>query len=305
MEPEADPPPSANETNPLSATAPRFEATPYRHSGSSPLGGMLLLFAGLSAAGLILGLIVSVVAQAIYLVVIFPVLMGLAVGAVGAALVKYGKVRGPVAVATASMLAAAFTMLGLHIGVYVRWLHEMDKQVPGIMARGLTDPMIFARFTDRRAVEGVTIGHGGRGGNGMNLGYVGSYVYWLAEAGFVGFIAFGLMRTAAQRPLCDLCQGWKKEHTVGCLPDGPTDVVAGTLLEGHLLTLLQHTEQSGRTGLILKAATCADCGPRSTVDVALVQVSLNAKGQQQWKQITRVSYPGDVLAFLDALKKPG
>jgi hypothetical protein len=293
-----------NEPTPAAA-APRFDAVPYRSAGSSPFGGTLLLFAGLAIAGLAVGLIASLVAQVLYLVVIFPIVMGLLVGGAGAVLVKRGKVRGPMAIAAASVLAAVVTMLGMHLGVYLKALREIDKQVPGIMAQALSDPMVFVRFVDSRAREGVTIGHGrARGGNGMNLGYAGSYIYWLVEMGFVGFIAFGLMRTASQQPLCELCQGWKKERTVGCLPDGNTDVASGALLEGHLLTLLQHTDPSGPTGLILKAASCPDCGPRSTVDVALVQVSLNAKGQQQWKEISRVSYPGDALAFLDAPKKP-
>jgi hypothetical protein len=159
------------------------------------------LFIALAVVGLLVGLVSSLVAQVIYLVAIFPLGMGLLVGGVGSALVRYRKVHGPVVVGAASVLAVALTMLGMHAGIYARALGEIEKQVPGIRARGLTDPMMFARFTDRRAMEGVVINRpGARDGSGTNLGYVGSYVYWLAEAVIVGLVVFQLMHSAGKGP---------------------------------------------------------------------------------------------------------
>jgi hypothetical protein len=43
---------------------------------------------------------------------------------------------------------------------------------------------------------------------------------------------------------------------------------------------------------------------QATVDVALEQRSLNDKGKLQTTPITRVRYPGDVLAFLDGYQGP-
>jgi hypothetical protein len=300
--PEPDPRPE--DATPERPSPPRFDTEPYRVTGPSPLAGTLLLIAVLPVAGLLVGLLGSYISQWFNPVVLFPLAMGALVGGMGWVLVKAGKARGPVVLEVATVLTAGVTILGLHYGQYFRQLNAWEQQFPGILARGVSSPREFGRYIDREAEDGVTIGKPDIGNKVINLGYVGSYIYWIVEAGFVGFMIFVLLRLGAEAPLCELCQRWKKERMLGLLSDRPPDLVSGLLLDGHVLTLLKQARLYGEEGLVLKAAACPACGPEASVDVALEQLTRNAKGQKQTKKLERVRYPGEVLAFLDARSGP-
>jgi hypothetical protein len=302
-EPDSRPQPGDITLEPLAGR--RFDAEPYRITGPAPLAGMLLLIIALPAAGLAIGLLTSYIAQWLYLVILFPFAMGALAGGVGWVLVRVGKAHTPAILWSATVLTALATILGLHFGHYLRALNAAEQQVPGVLARGISDPSMFGRYIDNSAEEGVTIARRHRRGDkSLNLGYVGSYIYWAAEAGFIGYVLFLILRSAAQASLCEHCRRWKNERLLGQLPEGPPDLFGGSLLDGNLLTLLEHTTAAGQEGLVLKAAICPSCKAEATVDIALVEVTRNSKGYKRTRQLDRVRYPGDVLAFLDAPSKP-
>jgi hypothetical protein len=279
---------------------PRFDTEPYAVSGPTPVLGTLVLLVGLAIAGLAVGLIASVIEQWFNLIILFPIGMGLLVGAAGAGLVKLGKARSPAVILLATVLAAAITMFGLHYGGYLRWLNAVEEAaaMPGLFQHAMLNPRGFVRHVDDEATAGVTIGRPGQ--KGMNIGYIGTYILWTVEVGIAGWMIFILMHTAAQAPLCEHCQTWKKERTLAHLPAGPPDLVMGPLVDGHLLALLGQASAPGADRLVLNAAICPVCGPESTVDTALVEVTENAKGNTQTKELCRVRYPGKVLKLLDA-----
>ncbi len=101
----------------------------------------------------------------IYLVLIFPLFVGIVVGCAGWVLIRVGKARGGFVISVATVLAVAATVLGLHFGDYLRFLSVLEPQVPGIRAKMLSDPAFFFRFVQRQAEEGVVIGKAG-----INLG---------------------------------------------------------------------------------------------------------------------------------------
>jgi hypothetical protein len=292
--------PEPGATNPEPPPAPRFDTEPYRVVNPAPfLGTMVLLFV-LPVAGLVIGLVASVIAQWFYLVILFPVGMGVLAGLVGMFLVTVGKARGTFVLLSAAVAVAATTVLGLQFGKFIRFLNVLEEKHPGVRAMALRDPSAFRKFMDFQAEQGVTIGRPGRGDKGMNLGYAGSYIYWLVEAGLVGVMAFTLMRAAASVPLCERCRRWKQERVLGQLPAVPAELVSGPLIDGELLTLLERATESGGEGFVLKVAACPECGPEACADVTLEQQTRNKKGEVATRQIGRVRYPGAVLPLLDA-----
>src|SRR5262245_34944060 len=89
---------------PRPAAPASFPSVPYRPSGGSPGGGLPVLALTLvTAVAVAVG--VGLLRQVFYLVLVFPLAMGFAVGAAGAWAVGLGKVRSP-------LLAGLFGLLG-------------------------------------------------------------------------------------------------------------------------------------------------------------------------------------------------
>ncbi len=301
--PESAPIPRAAGTAPQ---LPRFQTEHYLADSPSAVGRTLLLVIGVAAAGFLVGLLVSVVARWVYLAVVFPVVMGGITGGVGSALVKATKVRGRLAIGLAGVLAGVAAPAGVLFGDYLRVLNVFERQVPGVRAKSLSDPRYFFQFVDRQAEGGVTLGRSAwQGpGRGVNLGYVGSYLYWAGETVLIGFVVFAVLRAAATAPWCERCRRWKKEQPLGTLPLQSPDGVLGPLRDGRLLDVLATSAATESYGLLLTAAACPPCGPAAPVDVAVALRTRNAKGQVQYKILGRVRYPGEVLPLLDARRGP-
>jgi hypothetical protein len=284
------------------STAPRFDTEPYVVTGPTPVFGTLLLFTLLPLAGLLVGMLTSVIEQWIYLIILFPIGMGLIVGVVGNRLVKLGKARSAVVIWPAVAVAGIVTMLGLHYGGYLLWLNAFENanQNRGLLIGQFANPEMFVTYMDLQATAGVTIGHVGHPGDrGINLGYYGSIIYWIVEAGFATGMIFALISAAATAPLCEHCQSWKKERKLARLP-GQADMATGSLVDGHLLSLIGAGSRDGTGDLVVYAYVCPVCGPDATVEAALVHLTTNAKGTTHTKRLCCVRYPGQVLPLLDS-----
>src|SRR5262249_50463795 len=73
----------------------------------------------------------------------------------------------------------------------------------------------FSSYLDFAAHMGVSIGSvhdvaakGNKGG--INLGYIGTYIYWLVEVLIVAVIAFLAAGVRASKPYCGQCSSWKE-----------------------------------------------------------------------------------------------
>jgi hypothetical protein len=303
-EPDPLPGPSA-EAEPAAPApglpAPRFDTQPYYVYNPPAPTGALLLLTGMSVAGFLVGLIASVISHWLYLVVIFPIGMGVVLGGIGSFLVKFGKARAKFVLWSAGAIAGLATMFGLHVGYFVSELNELEGRVPGVRAVVLRDPTAFFRFLDMRAERGVVIGKGGQADK--NLGYEGSYVYWVFEMGLIGYIAFIIFSQSAATPLCERCQGWKSERYLGRMTPVPAELVTGPLLDGDLLTLVDRATVTDDVCLRFKATFCPACGPLAPVDVTLERLAPNEKGHIKTSVLEQVRYPGDVLPLLDARRE--
>jgi hypothetical protein len=304
--PEPDPlaEPSAEPAAPAPAPAlpaPRFDTQPYYEYNPPAPTGALLLLTGMSVAGFLVGLIASVISNWIYLVIIFPAIMGAVLGGIGTFLVRAGKARAKFVLWAAGAITGLATMFGMHVGYFVSELNELEGRIPGVRAMVLRDPWAFFRFWDMRAERGIVIGKGGQADK--NLGYEGSYGYWAFETVIIGWIAFAIFHQAAGAPLCERCQGWRVERYLGRMTPVPAELVTGPLLDGHLLTLVDRATVTDDVCLRFKATLCPACGPLAPVDVTLERLAPNEKGYIKISVLEQVRYPGEVLPLLDARRE--
>jgi hypothetical protein len=169
-------------------------------------------------------------------------------------------------------------------------LRELQKQFPGIQIQGT-----FLEFMDARAREGVTIGRVGRGGDkGMNLGYVGSYIYWVVEIAVAAGVGLVMAKLPANTPFCTNCQAWKTEQSLGTL--SVLKPVTLDILNQGDIHRFQDPHLTKDHPLIFKAFVCPHCGEEGTVEINVQGIAVNAKGEQKAADLGTWTYPGESLA---------
>src|SRR5690606_38747111 len=117
----------------------------------------------------------------------------------------------------------------------------------------------------------------GPGSNpGMNLGYTGSWVYWILEAFVVAFVALGISRGAATQPFCTNCHSWKTSANIGGMDF--TDEAAAGFLTGDLGALRTANPRPEAGPLVVSVSLCPHCQADSTVDVKMSRMTYDKKG---------------------------
>lgn len=299
-EPNPDPTPSALPPEPVAEPTPppHFEAQPYVPDGNFPPLGLALTLGGGLVAAVLVGWLAGFIGQWFYLVVLFPIVIGLALGGIGMVFIKVGKLRSPLLAGIAAGLSGIMAMGTMHYVNYQRALDEAAKQMP-VARDALEQGISFAKYLDLSAEEGVTIGRAAaHNDKGMNLGYVGSYLYWLVEVFVVAAVAWTMMWKEASSPFCVPCNSWKKQQPLAMVAVPTEDVAVRAIQDGDVVQLLQCAGPIEAQGLLLKTAVCPCCGADGEVDVFLDRVTKNSKGEQKTATVARATYPGEVLRFL-------
>lgn len=280
----------------------RFDCVPYRPDGGCPSAGAALLVGLTIVGGLILGYVASFISQYFYLVLLFPIGIGIGLGMVGAFGISLGKVRNPLAGGIAGFVGGCVAMVGMHYFDYQRDLDAFVLENPKIDKTKLAAEGDFLKFVDNRAKNGVRIGRA-RGGNkdkGLNLGYYGSYAYWTIELLVVAGIAFFMMRGSAAEPFCTRCKNWKREQVLGGL-SWPGFRVVEILESGEVSRLLENAPPGEAETLVVKVADCAQCGQDATVNVKLECMTKNSKGELEAKELVHYTYPGEALVVFQSI----
>ena len=218
--------------------APHFEVTPFRADGGTPMLGVLLTVTlGVIAAG-VLGVAASFIGRWFYLILIFPLAVGGGTGLAVALGLTYGKVRSPSVALLAGLLGGIFGMFTMHYCNYRQFLNTVEQEVPGGIAELEKAGFGFTAFMDARATAGVSIG---RGKKGLNIGYVGSIIYWLAEVGIVLWVVGAIAHSSASEPFCTRCNEWKVAQILyGSLPVSP-QAGASAVAEGDAARFIQRS----------------------------------------------------------------
>jgi hypothetical protein len=266
----------------------QFDTVPFRPDGAAPLDGLLLTALFSCGAALVIGAVVSFLHQWFYLVLFFPLGMGLGVGAAGAAGVRVGKVRSPLAAGALGVTAGVLVMLVSHLGDYLLWLRQLE-QVAGPRAAELR--LTFLEFMNLRAEQGVTLSKVGQGDKGMNLGYIGSYIYWLVEVAFAAGFAAAVMAATTLTPFCPACRSWKQKRVLGSVA-AARQTVKEIVGRGELTKLLEPNLPAGHP-VVFTAHVCPRCAEQGAVEINLQEVASNATGERRATDLGTWSFGGE------------
>lgn len=320
-----------------------LECSPHQPDGGFGLLGAVMLFVLVTLAGVGLGWLASWASQYFYLILLFSVIIGGVLGVVEGLGIMVGKIRNPLLGGVAGFCGGCVAMIALQYFDYerfqVRWeehraeilqQQEFLKQfanAPGkqkILAtvKGKLKQIELAQlreenrhnvaalnvsnlleYVDFMAHEGVELGRLGRGGS-FNLGYYGTYIYWIVEVLLVAGVAGYLGQGFASAPFCTRCQSWKESRKFGTLKPRVAQNVedAQKALEAGAVSRLLEFGPSREGGpLILTASVCPKCAGESAIAVKLEHCTTDDKGKETTQELAHVTYPGAALRVLEAI----
>lgn len=303
-----------------------FSVTPYAAEGGFRPGGLLLMLLALAGAGAALGLAAHFLGKLIYLILIYPLLIGVLLGAVGRRTARSGHVRSPLLGGLAGFLGGVFAMAVMHYAAYVELQRALQAEMPAEV-QTLTDEQLeaivatagdpeqarqdlavlrasrsFRQFMDFSAQQGVSIGS--RRSRGINLGYAGTYIYWGIEVLIVGLMALYMMREATSAPYCAVCEAWKESRVLALVERSDA---ARRGVEGGDLALLAESGPStqGWSNFALHGALCPNCkGAHSSLDLKLVETVPNQKSRPDTRTRAHARWPAAALGAIEALCEP-
>jgi hypothetical protein len=325
---------------PLEVRLPQsFPVRPYVPDGGMSLGGALQLVGTLGLAGIILGGVASWISRFFYLVLLFPIGIGLCLGWVGCGCIRAFKIRRPLTCGVAGFVAGCLAMLSMHSFDYrhfeatlaaeaaddlellrtiARNARQIEADPSGIPEEERAQVLEFIgemekdpqlrrallvdslwSYLDFAAHQGVELKRGA--GHGINLGYWGSYIYWGIEALIVAGIAFGVMKGAAAEPFCGDCLAWKAAAAWG--PLSHPDAVEQSLREGRVEQFESDPAAMGEQ-VVVTAFRCPTCEDAGEIDVRVERLTVNSKGEVQRKQTLQVTYPAEAYSVLAAACGP-
>ncbi len=309
---------------------PKYDVRPYRPDGGFTASGLITMLGAMLVAGAAIGFAAHFVSKLFYLIILFPILIGLFLGAVGTRLVKFANLRNPLLGGLAGLVGGAAAMTMMHYFDYHSFrnaqlaaidespeLREVRDYTPAqreaiiaeeapedrAEARAFLEAMAVRGFVDHidySARQGVEIKKGG--GKGLNLGYVGTYIYWLVEMLIVAGITFAMVRKQTTEPFCTDCALWKPYRRLGAF-GGTSDVAQAGVTSGDVNAIAAAQPGAINSPLELHVAECANC-KRADAAVKLELLSTNEKGNLERKVLAHTVWPAEAVPVLDNLFAP-
>ncbi len=302
----------------------RVAVAPYKSDGQYDLSGAIMLISAMALAGGIVGVAAHYVEKIFWLIIVFPVLIGLAMGLVGTNMVKRAHLRNPMIGVLAGLLGGITAMGTMHYLDFEEYRSKLnanenvillkklppaeleqviaESKEPAMLRATLEATASFKRFMDFEAMTGVEISN--HGSSPMNLGYYGSYIYWGVEVLIVMGIAVATLRSECARPYCAACREWKKQTTLGGFSGMSTDA-SKALSDGDVAGLQACGPTPELTHLVLYDNTCPACnGRQSPSDLKLVHFSKQKNGKKSETTIKHISWPGEATAVVRSLFVP-
>lgn len=310
-----------------------FAVEPYRPDGGWSLGGAFQLIGCIGLAAVALGAIASYVSRYFYLIVLFSILIGFCIGFVGSFCIRRFGIRRPLVCGAAGFIGGVLSMLMMQYFDYRHFQSEMaagfGEGLPAAqqVARNLEDILAqreqlpqdlrefvedleanpsavkalkvdsFPSYVDFAATNGVRLSNrSGREDGGLNLGYVGTYIYWGVEMLIVAGVAYSIMKHSAAEPYCQECQTWKTAEVWGPL-QGP-QAVREAIDAGRLPQFPFDENPAPGPTTVVSGFRCENCRENGTIDVRVEELRTNKQGEVKRKTLTQATYPGDAWAAL-------
>jgi len=268
----------------------RKKPVEYEADGGISLTGLPVLVLALGCGAVALGWLASFIGQWFYLVFFFPLGLGFGLVFIGVAVSGVAKMRNLGVGALLGLLAGVLTMVSMHYFDYLRSLQ-------GVPGGG--DSLSFLQYLDQQATQGVVLGQ--RGG-GFNLGYTGSWIYWVVEMLIVAGISLLGMVGSAMTPFCVKCDRWKEEKKLGTLDHDNPDLIKGFFTEGDLESLRPFVTQGSVPGRFhFTAHICPSCRHRESIVVKLEDKKSSDKEEETSTELAQLTFPGAALKEFEAL----
>jgi len=298
----------------------------YQPSNEAPLNGILLLIAIGTVGGLLLGGIMYAISKLVYLILIFPLLFGIAGGYLASFAITKGKIRHPLLAFTMAALIGILifaTYNFAEFNFFKQGLYEVLKadpelshvcqtlnpdQAANIFLTKVTGSPGFWGFMKYQAKIGITITKVSRpSSRGIELNETFTWIYFLVEllifAGVSGAMAF----SAASEPFCERCDNWYgKKKYVDSTYHNKSEQLLWALNRGDytnagkLLDLVPHDYPR----VDMAVQQCPSC-QEADLYVELSLVSKNRKGQIESKKLaTGLISPSDFQTILESRVRP-
>jgi len=301
----------------------QFPVSLYRASGVFSWKAVVTVLGVSVLAGTLIGFAVGLAGTLFYLVLLFPLLVGIATGKLAAAAVRAARLRNPIVAGLCALCGAALAMPIVHGYGYVEFQRARAQLDPDALATamgmspdalpadakasGITPEAIRAarvttlpRYLDLQAQQGVRIGRSGW--LDIQLGHAGSYVYWALEVLLAAAVAFVLAYRAAEVPFCERCGRWMAQRRLGGVRT-PADQAVEALRAGKLGRLHPSPAPTAGREIRLTMASCPQCGTTSPVTLRLDRVRVGRDGKEtaSARLLAHATYPGEALPVVEDL----
>jgi len=268
----------------------------YQPSNIAPSQGVTILAISSLVSGAAIGGATAFISKFIYFIVLFPMAMGFASGAVMGFAVKKGKIRNPITALSLGVLGGLVTYGSLMYGQYINFKQEVEttmereynvtdknqaKEQINVILQQETGSSGFVGFLKMSAKEGTSIS---RGSSKVKLNDTFTYLLWLIELGIVGFLAASMPFKSASEPFNEEANEWYGEKQwVGSTTEESKD---------ELMRLLNMDDMAGASALLssqtdlptpridVYSQSCAGIAFSDSV-ITVSYVSTNAKKQQE------------------------
>jgi len=267
----------------------------YKPSGEFSFGGVFLAIIIASLGGIAIGGLAHLVGRLIYLIVLFPLVMGFLGSMVVGIAIHSGKCRNIALATFIGIIGGVNIYASMHYFDYLHFRAEFEKavtkqdfaiDVEKEDAGSLVDIFLLSEtgsqgivgYMKYMAHQGVSIGRGGR--NGINIGKVGTYIYWLVECIIIVFLAL-LGAKTANDPFCSRCDKWYEEKQITTTDWGTVAAIESAIdaRKYDLIPGLVKTPNGVPYG-ILEGMICPKCSESDTI-FKVKHVSLTKKGKEQ------------------------
>lgn len=272
----------------------------YRPSNRVSSTGLFFILLAVLCGGVVFGGLAFALSHLIWLIVVFPIGLGIAAGAILSGVITRQRVRNPALAVAAGLLMALVIYGTIKYGGYMEFQSEMRQAVA---QKGVVDSSKQAAIVDMLlASETGSSGFFGylklMAQGGISIGKVGSsthatlpepltWCYWLIELGIIGAIAALAGREAAKKPFCETCQQWYRGGThLGSAPESAKEQLLGAARSGSFrqvgLLLSQRSVDSPSLEIYLERCQ----GEQDHASVFTIRhSSLDSKGKQQLKDL--------------------
>lgn len=293
-------------------------ARAYRASGLSHPGAVSRLALTCLVAGIAAGLVEGFVSRWLNLLLIFPALLGIIVGATALRIVERGHIRAPLLAAFIAGAAGLLSQAAVIGAQYYHFRIEMrgqfgDNQAIAGMADRVVDAAIeqqtghggFVGYLLVRARTGTQIS---RSGQSSGLTLSGPWFWGLFAMNFLiaGGIAAALAQDRARHPYCEACQRfYDRTDTVasGSVEKSAISATLSALDRGAFAEVpgaLGKSHPAGASSLqLLRCSSCSGHEPQLTY----VVVDGIGKKQKTKKPLVTMLRPEDAKSLLGAFEK--